>query len=119
MTSTDPAEAISGAWEGNADAVPCRRTQDLGMSTGGMIECRPGARLWGRDDEDSIWQPAIDLFLLNRGNAYGGPHDVHGTAWPSATDAQLSALLGQAGQPSRAVRASYRPTSQESCVIEP
>ncbi|MCA2228454.1 hypothetical protein [Nonomuraea aurantiaca] len=44
------------------------------MSTdvSGMIECRPGARLWGPDDEDSVWQAAIDLFLLNRGNAYDG-----------------------------------------------
>ncbi|MBY8846687.1 hypothetical protein [Streptomyces sp. SP2-10] len=42
------------------------------MSTevSGMIECRPGARLWGPDDEDSVWHPAIDLFLLNNGNAY-------------------------------------------------
>ncbi|MFI9000037.1 hypothetical protein [Streptomyces sp. NPDC053541] len=42
------------------------------MSTevSGMIECRPGARLWGPDDEDSVWQAAIDLFLLNNGNAY-------------------------------------------------
>lgn len=41
------------------------------MSTeaGGMIECRPGARLWGPDDEDSVWQAAIDLSLLNNGNA--------------------------------------------------
>ncbi|MFI6517666.1 hypothetical protein ACIBF1_19070 [Spirillospora sp. NPDC050679] len=38
----------------------------------GMIECRPGALLWGPDDEDSVWQAAIDLFLLNRGNAYDG-----------------------------------------------
>ncbi|MFE2476710.1 hypothetical protein [Streptomyces sp. NPDC059389] len=44
------------------------------MSTdiSGMIECRPGARLWGPDDEDSVWEAAIDLFLLNRGNAYDG-----------------------------------------------
>ncbi|MFJ1673148.1 hypothetical protein ACIOK4_43715 [Streptomyces bottropensis] len=44
------------------------------MSTdvSGMIECRPGARLLGPDDEDSVWQAAIDLFLLNRGNAYDG-----------------------------------------------
>ncbi|WP_329180966.1 hypothetical protein OG754_39295 [Streptomyces decoyicus] len=42
------------------------------MSTevSGMIECRPGARLWGPDDEDSVWHAAIDLFLLNTGNAY-------------------------------------------------
>ncbi|MGQ4385189.1 hypothetical protein [Streptomyces sp. SAS_270] len=42
------------------------------MSTevSGMIECRPGARLWGPDDEDSVWHAAIDLFLLNNGNAY-------------------------------------------------
>ena len=44
------------------------------MSTdvSGMIECRPGAGLWGPDDEDSVWEVGIDLFLLNRGNAYDG-----------------------------------------------
>ncbi|MET9673453.1 hypothetical protein ABZY68_10230 [Streptomyces sp. NPDC006482] len=44
------------------------------MSTdvSGMIECRPGARLWGLDDEDTVWEAGIDLFLLNRGNAYDG-----------------------------------------------
>jgi hypothetical protein len=42
------------------------------MSTdmAGMIECRPGARLWGPGDEDSVWQAGIDLWLLNTGNAY-------------------------------------------------
>ncbi|MFE7469067.1 hypothetical protein ACFU6R_33835 [Streptomyces sp. NPDC057499] len=42
------------------------------MSTqiSGMIECRPNARLWGPDDEDSVWESAIDLPLLNSGNAY-------------------------------------------------
>ncbi|MER7174460.1 hypothetical protein [Streptomyces mesophilus] len=42
------------------------------MSTevSGMIECRPGARLWGPDDEDSVWHAAIDLFFLDTGNAY-------------------------------------------------
>ncbi|CAM5648147.1 hypothetical protein [Streptomyces sp. KS_5] len=42
------------------------------MSTdvSGMIECRPGARIWGEDDEDAIWHEAIDLFVLNTGNAY-------------------------------------------------
>ncbi|MGV9726680.1 hypothetical protein ACWDUE_04810 [Streptomyces albogriseolus] len=42
------------------------------MSTevSGMIECRPGARLWGPDDEGSVWHAAIDLFLLDNGNAY-------------------------------------------------
>ncbi|MEU6211800.1 hypothetical protein ABZ891_18045 [Streptomyces sp. NPDC047023] len=44
------------------------------MSTdvSGMIECRPGARLWGPDDEDSVWEAGIDLLLLNAGNAYDG-----------------------------------------------
>lgn len=42
------------------------------MSTdvSGMIGCRPGARLWGPEGEDSVWEVGIDLFLLNRGNAY-------------------------------------------------
>ncbi|MFJ2650352.1 hypothetical protein ACIO1C_26975 [Streptomyces sp. NPDC087420] len=42
------------------------------MSTdvGGMIECRPGALIWGEEDEDTVWVAAIDLFLLNVGNAY-------------------------------------------------
>ncbi|MFF3312747.1 hypothetical protein [Streptomyces sp. NPDC002952] len=44
------------------------------MSTdvSGVIECRPGARLWGPEDEDSVWEAGIDLFLLNVGNAYDG-----------------------------------------------
>jgi hypothetical protein len=42
------------------------------MSTdaSGMIECRPLARVFGEHDEDAVWQAAIDLFLLNTGNAY-------------------------------------------------
>ncbi|MFI6941284.1 hypothetical protein ACIBI4_18575 [Streptomyces sp. NPDC050418] len=42
------------------------------MSTdvSGMIECRPWAKVWGEDDEDVAWTAAIDLFLLNTGNAY-------------------------------------------------
>ncbi|HEY8983738.1 MAG TPA: hypothetical protein VIU15_29685 [Streptomyces sp.] len=42
------------------------------MSTevNGMIECRPMAEVWGEGDEDVVWQGAIDLFLLNSGNAY-------------------------------------------------
>ncbi|MEV6784490.1 hypothetical protein [Streptomyces sp. NPDC051098] len=56
------------------DAMTSGRRQDLCMSTdvSGMIECRPGARLWHPEDEDSAWEAGIDLFLLNRGNAYGG-----------------------------------------------
>ncbi|WP_151774305.1 hypothetical protein [Streptomyces abyssomicinicus] len=44
------------------------------MSTdvSGMIECRPGARLWGPDDEETVWEAGIDLMLLNSGNAYDG-----------------------------------------------
>ncbi|MEU9777744.1 hypothetical protein [Streptomyces sp. NPDC047968] len=44
------------------------------MSTdvSGVLECRPGARLWGLDYEDTVWEAGIDLFLLNRGNAYNG-----------------------------------------------
>jgi len=42
------------------------------MSTdvSGMIECRPLVRIFGEDDEDAVWHAAIDLFLLNTGNAY-------------------------------------------------
>ncbi|MET7544094.1 hypothetical protein [Streptomyces sp. NPDC005507] len=36
----------------------------------GMVECRPGARLWGPGDEDSAWHAAMELWLLNIGNAY-------------------------------------------------
>ncbi|AZP15571.1 hypothetical protein ACIGMX_39915 [Streptomyces aquilus] len=36
----------------------------------GVIECRPLARIWGVEDEDAVWQAAIDLDLLNTGNAY-------------------------------------------------
>ncbi|MEJ8669825.1 hypothetical protein WKI71_19510 [Streptomyces sp. MS1.AVA.1] len=35
-----------------------------------MIECRPLARIFDEDDEDAVWHAAIDLFLLNTGNAY-------------------------------------------------
>lgn len=45
------------------------------MSTdvSGMIECRPGLACGAcLDDEDSVWEVGIDLFLLNRGNAYDG-----------------------------------------------
>lgn len=28
------------------------------------------ARIWGEDAEDAVWHAAIDLFLLNTGNAY-------------------------------------------------
>ncbi|WP_260606571.1 hypothetical protein [Streptomyces sp. WAC08241] len=54
------------------------------MSTdvSGMIECRPGARLWGPDDEDTVWEVGIDLFLLNRGNAYDGPACLFGIRNP-------------------------------------
>lgn len=46
----------------------------VAMSTdvSGMIECRPGARIWGHDDEDTVWEAGIDLLLLNTGNAYDG-----------------------------------------------
>ncbi|WP_214322671.1 hypothetical protein [Nonomuraea sediminis] len=42
------------------------------MSTdvSGMIECRPWGHIWEGDDEDAVWQVAIDLYLLNIGNAY-------------------------------------------------
>ncbi|MGW6732745.1 hypothetical protein [Streptomyces sp. NPDC055013] len=42
------------------------------MSTdvSGTIECRPLARIFDEDDEDAVWHAAIDLFLLNTGNAY-------------------------------------------------
>ena len=41
----------------------------MATEVSGMIECRPGARIWGLDDEDSVWHTAVDLFLLNSGNA--------------------------------------------------
>lgn len=42
------------------------------MSTdfSGVIECNPGASIWGPNDEDSVWESAIDVWLLNTGNAY-------------------------------------------------
>ncbi|MEV7852351.1 hypothetical protein [Streptomyces sp. NPDC088183] len=51
------------------------------MSTdaSGMIECRPLARIWGEDDEDAVWHAAIDLSLLNTGNAYGAFACLFGT----------------------------------------
>jgi hypothetical protein len=51
---------------------PGRQEHAMSTDVSGMIECRPGARLWGPDDEDTVWEAGIDLFLLNRGNAYDG-----------------------------------------------
>ncbi|MEV7673471.1 hypothetical protein [Streptomyces sp. NPDC088752] len=44
------------------------------MSTdvSGIDRVPSGARLWGSDDEGTVWEAGIDLFRLNRGNAYGG-----------------------------------------------
>lgn len=78
MTSTDRAEPVSTGQRTHARTkqmlAPGLRRQDPSMSTdvSGMIECRPGARLWGPDDEDSVWEVGINLFLLNRGNSYDG-----------------------------------------------
>jgi hypothetical protein len=105
---------------GAGDGVPTYLTarvgagQDRGVSTrlNGMIECRPGARLWGEDDEDAVWQAAIDLALLNTGNAYDalaclfGVRDTFGFRPPAAerglpADASygLRAALGASGGP--------------------
>ncbi|MEU8836125.1 hypothetical protein [Streptomyces sp900116325] len=42
----------------------------MSTDTSGMTQRRPGARIRGEDDEDAFWTAAIDLFLLNTGNAY-------------------------------------------------
>ncbi|MFB8087352.1 hypothetical protein [Streptomyces sp. NPDC055992] len=42
----------------------------MSTSFSGMIECNPLAHLYGIDDEDAEWQSAIDVCLLNSGNAY-------------------------------------------------
>jgi hypothetical protein len=34
---------------------------------GGTSECRPGARLWDPDDEDTVGEAGIGLFPLDRG----------------------------------------------------
>lgn len=36
----------------------------------GVVECRPDARLWGPDDKDAVWHSAMELWLMNVGNAY-------------------------------------------------
>lgn len=36
----------------------------------GMIECMPWGGAWREDDEGTAWEAAIDLSLLNLGNAY-------------------------------------------------
>lgn len=55
---------------GTTRLASARQNSSMSTDVSGMIECRPGARLWGEDDEDAIWTAAIDLFLLNTGNAY-------------------------------------------------
>ncbi|MET8976012.1 hypothetical protein ABZX85_10370 [Streptomyces sp. NPDC004539] len=42
----------------------------MATEVNGMVECRPLARVWGEEDEDVVWWGAVDLFLLNSGNAY-------------------------------------------------
>lgn len=78
------------------------------MSTefAGMIECRPGARLWGPDDEDSGWQGAIDLFLLNNGNAYTALACLFGVR-NSFGFRPLAEGRGFPGDASEALRADY------------
>ena len=57
------------------------------MSTdmSGMTQRRPGARIRGEDDEDAFWTAAIDLFLLNTGNAYNALAASSGCATPSGS----------------------------------
>ncbi|MFD9651573.1 hypothetical protein [Streptomyces mirabilis] len=69
------------------------------MSTdvSGMIECRPGARLSGPDDEDSV-RDASEA-LRTEYAAYDGSADVHGTtqitwAEPASTDWQVADSSG-------------------------
>lgn len=65
----------------------------------GMIECRPGARVWGPDDGrachfgirnsfgfrpvagDRCFPDDASGGLRAEFAGYGGPHDVHGTTW--------------------------------------
>lgn len=78
------------------------------MSTdiSGMIECRPGARLWGPEDEDSVWVAGIDLFLLNGGNAYDGLACLFGVR-NSFGFRPLAEGRGFPGDASQALRAAY------------
>ncbi|MEU6806452.1 hypothetical protein [Streptomyces neyagawaensis] len=74
----------------------------------GMIECRPGARLWGPDDEDSLWHAAMDLFVLNVGNAY----DALACLFGVRNDTGFRPLAENRGFPdtaSEALRDTYAP----------
>lgn len=81
------------------------------MSTevSGMIECRPGARLWGPDDEDSAWHAAIDLFLLNNGNAYDALACLFGVR-NSFGFRPLAEDRGLPSDASEGLRADYAPS---------
>ncbi|MFD5270854.1 hypothetical protein [Streptomyces sp. NPDC058335] len=80
------------------------------MSTevSGTIESRPGARLWGPDDEDSVWHAAIDLFLLNSGNAYAALACLFGVRNQFGFR-PLAEGRGIPGDASEELRAEYAP----------
>ncbi|MCL6736234.1 hypothetical protein [Streptomyces neyagawaensis] len=74
----------------------------------GLIECRPGTRLWGPDDEDSVWHAAMDLFVLNVGNAY----DALACLFGVRNDTGFRPLAENRGFPntaSEALRDTYAP----------
>ncbi|MGW6924863.1 hypothetical protein ACWGA9_26905 [Streptomyces sp. NPDC054950] len=81
----------------------------------GMIECRPGTRLWGPDDEDSVWHAAIDLFLLNSGNAYDALACLFGIR-NSFGFRPLAEGRGFPGDASQELRAAYPPYGDSSDV---
>jgi hypothetical protein len=90
------------------------------MSTdvSGMIECRPWAKVWGEDDEDAVWTAAIDLFLLNTGNAYDalaclfGVETASGSGrWPKSADCR--------GTPPREYAPTSPPTAGPSTSMAP
>ncbi|TGB16064.1 hypothetical protein E2651_01065 [Streptomyces sp. MZ04] len=86
------------------------------MSTevSGTIECRPGVRLWGPDDKDSAWHAAIDLWLLNIGNAYDalaclfGVRNTYGFRHPAARTRRSTWCRTRRSWRSRRVRRSIR-----------
>lgn len=65
-------EVVTNHWcEANrkSDPVPGSRLRAcLPISAGWLSATRE--HIWGPDDEDSVWQSAIDVWLLNSGNAY-------------------------------------------------
>ncbi|MEU3074865.1 hypothetical protein [Streptomyces laurentii] len=87
----------------------------MSADVSGLIECRPGARLWGLDDEDTVWEAGIDLFLLNRGNAYDGLACLFGIR-NSSGFRPLTEDRGFPGDASEGLRREFADCGGHDCV---